>query len=501
MIKDHVLKPFSPAQSNMVWGLVLLLLVGSQIIETQRAEVEAALPVFKALNRTQLSTAIMLGLIAIAMLRTRLPWFRHVRIAVNALLLIFFALVVQAHLTGIIFGKEVFVQLSQKVSEALPGVPSLETAFAAMVAGRMLGAKPDWVQAARFFTVFSLVCYGTYELTVLEDKVLHLTDGSGMGPATIVFFCTILVYFAKQQGPDLLPEWRLSLFPTASILILMSWFTNVPEPDRAIEYIALTALFITILLGFKQNLSFSYENAALARKNAAQAKRIEQQNADLSLLVTSLSHDLKAPIRNGRTLIRQRNSLKQAKGLTDQDIDEMQLRTLDRMEALSRNFVEYIMSHSEPMRIEPINLSDLLLEVSEPFAARAKFELRVPDHTLLPADRQALARSFENLFENAIQHAKSDDLHLRLEVIETKKSITITLEDNGQGIAPELHERVFKPFETFEAKHKSGSSGLGLSIVRRLVERMEGRISSCLPRTLGGACFAMSFKKEEHATS
>ncbi|WP_420841202.1 sensor histidine kinase [Donghicola eburneus] len=112
-----------------------------------------------------------------------------------------------------------------------------------------------------------------------------------------------------------------------------------------------------------------------------------------------------------------------------------------------------------------------------------------------------MARSFENLFENAIQHAKSDDLRLRLEVIETKKSITITLEDNGQGIAPELHERVFKPFETFEAKHKSGSSGLGLSIVRRLVERMEGRISSCLPRTLGGACFAMSFKKAEHATS
>lgn len=501
MIKKDFFKPLSPIQNNLVWAVVLTLLIGSQLVETQRAAIESVFSPFKTMNRTQLSTAFILGIIALAHFQTGWKWFRYLRLLVNAILVVFSLLIIQIQLSGVVIGKDFFVQLSSNVAEALPGVPSLETAFAAMVAGRMIGSKPDWLQAARFFTLLSLVCYGIYELAVQEDKVLHLTDGSGMGPTTILFFSVVLFVYAKWQGPFLFSEWRLAMFPCASILIILSWTTNVPEPDRAIEYAALLVLLVVLLLGLKQNLSFSYANAALAKENAAQARRIEQQNADLSLLVSSLSHDLKSPIRNARTLVRMRESLKEAKGLTDQDIDEMQLKALARMEALSRNFVEYIRSHSEPLKVEVLSLAEVVHEVSEQFTTRAKFDVQIPSNLKLHADRQALVRSLENLIENSIQHAKSDDLHLRLDAIETKRAITLTLEDNGQGIAPELHERVFKPFETFEAKHKSGSSGLGLSIVRRLVERMEGRISSCLPRTLGGACFAISFKKEQHATS
>jgi signal transduction histidine kinase len=101
------------------------------------------------------------------------------------------------------------------------------------------------------------------------------------------------------------------------------------------------------------------------------------------------------------------------------------------------------------------------------------------------------------MIENSIQHGQREDISLLFTGADKEDGIEILFEDNGRGIAPEQRRKVFLPFETSEPKHVSGSSGLGLSIIKRLVERMNGTIAAECPRTLGGACFVIRIKKDQ----
>lgn len=109
------------------------------------------------------------------------------------------------------------------------------------------------------------------------------------------------------------------------------------------------------------------------------------------------------------------------------------------------------------------------------------------------ADPSQLQRVFFNLVKNALQ-AMPDGGTLSIELAADDRELSIAFRDSGTGIGPEEFARLFEPFHSGRA----GGHGIGLAIVRRIVEDHGGRIEVS-SRPGKGACFRLSFPRAERA--
>ncbi len=148
---------------------------------------------------------------------------------------------------------------------------------------------------------------------------------------------------------------------------------------------------------------------------------------------------------------------------------------------------------SNKLQRGPVNVHSVLREVHNHFSSlygpAATIELSLVGNPFIVADDQALRQCLYNLITNALQ-VTSYRGTLRIEAGECSSGemVTITVRDNGPGIAAEMMAQVFEPF----ASGRSGGTGLGLSIVKRIVEAHGGSI---VVRNTPGAEFTISLPR------
>ncbi len=104
-------------------------------------------------------------------------------------------------------------------------------------------------------------------------------------------------------------------------------------------------------------------------------------------------------------------------------------------------------------------------------------------HAVVAGDAATLHALVRNLVVNALQHAPERG-QVRIGIARVDAHVRLSVEDNGPGVAPELRERIFDRF--FRVGASGAGSGLGLSIVRRIVELHEGRVAAGASEELGG---------------
>jgi signal transduction histidine kinase len=92
------------------------------------------------------------------------------------------------------------------------------------------------------------------------------------------------------------------------------------------------------------------------------------------------------------------------------------------------------------------------------------------------SEKVPLQQVFMNLIGNAIKHAGADSPRISIEWEDAGPFYEFTVRDNGQGIAPQYHERIFGIFQTLEARDKVEGTGIGLSVVQKIVEAKGGRV-------------------------
>lgn len=155
---------------------------------------------------------------------------------------------------------------------------------------------------------------------------------------------------------------------------------------------------------------------------------------------------------------------------------------------------------------DEFDLAAFLRPVAEGFSARAAkneltFTAQIPDHTVpCFADPRSVRQILTNLVGNAIKYTPAGGA-VTVTVREAgAEAVTLQVRDTGVGIAPEDQERVFRPFEQVDNKYsrQSEGSGLGLALVRQLVELNDGRLA--LRSDLGcGSCFCVTLPKRRKA--
>ncbi len=113
------------------------------------------------------------------------------------------------------------------------------------------------------------------------------------------------------------------------------------------------------------------------------------------------------------------------------------------------------------------------------FTATLDFsQLREP---LVEVDSVAFEHALLNIITNSISHHDNPSIHLIVSAEHQHESLWVHVEDDGPGILPQHHERIFKLFQTLQAKEHTSHTGMGLTIVRRLIARAGGTVSLTSP--------------------
>ncbi len=217
------------------------------------------------------------------------------------------------------------------------------------------------------------------------------------------------------------------------------------------------------------------QTTALLNKTTATLKRRTQELDEFAYIT---SHDLKAPLRAIANLSQWLED-DIAEHLHGENLRQMQLlrERVERLEALINGLLEYSRAgrlHSEP---EPVEVEALLTQVIDKFAPPTQFTIEIlPGMPTLVTEGLPLQQVFAHLIGNAIKHHPLPNGRVKISVQEQSDAYEFAVADDGAGIAPKFHERVFVIFETLKAKETVKNIGIGLAIAKRIVESKGGSI-------------------------
>ena len=207
-------------------------------------------------------------------------------------------------------------------------------------------------------------------------------------------------------------------------------------------------------------------------------KALARSNQELDQFAYVASHDLKAPLRGIANLSQW---IEEDLGDTLKDENKGQMELLrgrvHRMEALIDGILQYSRAGRVKSKPEEIDTGALVRDVIELIAPPKATAITIaPSMPTVKAEKIPLQQVFMNLLGNAIKHAGADDPRIGISWEDAGPFYEFTVSDNGQGIAPQYHERIFGIFQTLEARDKVEGTGIGLSVVQKIVEAKGGRV-------------------------
>ncbi|WP_160143969.1 ATP-binding protein [Chryseolinea soli] len=205
---------------------------------------------------------------------------------------------------------------------------------------------------------------------------------------------------------------------------------------------------------------------------------LNQMNSELDRFVYSVSHDLSAPLKSilGLVSISRLTTVENEHRLHFDLIE----RSAYKLEAFVAEVLDYSRNRRTEGAHEPVNLKDLSQEVFQnlQFADgfnEIAFEDAAIKHEWVISDRSRLKMILQNLLSNAIKFRnKTGKPFIRLSTQVKDEKLMFSIEDNGEGIRPELKAKIFDMF--FRGSHRSEGSGLGLYIAREAAKKIDAAI-------------------------
>jgi signal transduction histidine kinase len=207
---------------------------------------------------------------------------------------------------------------------------------------------------------------------------------------------------------------------------------------------------------------------------------LEQSNRELDQFAYVASHDLKAPLR-GIANLAEWIAEDLGERLSQESREHIRLLQgrVHRMEAL----IDGILAYSRAARVrttpETVDTGALVREIIELLAPEGDTQIDVqPDMPTLRAERVPLQQIFMNLIGNAVKYTRVERPDVRVTVgwRARREAYEFFVTDNGPGIAAEFHERIWGIFQTLQARDKVEGTGIGLAVVKRIVESRGGSV-------------------------
>ena len=204
---------------------------------------------------------------------------------------------------------------------------------------------------------------------------------------------------------------------------------------------------------------------------------LEKRNQELDQFAYVASHDLKAPLRGVTTIVKWIEE-ELAAELSPQlrtYLDQMKGR-LSRLEDLINGLLAYARVGRTARSEAEVDVAQLLSEVAE-LVVPPDFSLRIgPAMPTFVTDRLGLQQVFTNLLSNAVKYHQRGAGHLEVSCRDADRHYEFRVQDDGPGIAPEYHQKIFLLFQTLRDRNTTESTGIGLSIVQKIIDEHKGSI-------------------------
>jgi len=246
------------------------------------------------------------------------------------------------------------------------------------------------------------------------------------------------------------------------------------EPEKVASIRNGTNIFFDYIMCIIGESFLTEKNFIISQQN----KRQEAMIKELESFAYIISHDLKTPLRGVASLAEwiiqdYRDKLDD----TGKEYLDLLKSRVVRLEALIDGVLAYSRAGKIDAEKENIDFNILLKEVIEMVAPPAHVNIHM-DNKLptLQIVKSAMIQVFSNLIGNAIKHSDKTDIKINIGSSEKAEEWWFYVKDNGPGIEEEFHEKVFKIFQTLKTKDETDSTGIGLSVVKKIIESRGGKI-------------------------
>jgi two-component system sensor kinase FixL len=206
--------------------------------------------------------------------------------------------------------------------------------------------------------------------------------------------------------------------------------------------------------------------------------QLTKTNQELKDFAHVVSHDLKAPLRGIKTLA-QWISMDYSDKLGQEGGDQMALlgTRVDRMVSLIDGILQYSRVGRDGECKVSVDLNDLVPGIVDLLAAPEHIHITVQSSLpTVQAERTRLSQVLQNLISNAIKYMDKPEGRIHVGCAEDGGLWRFSVEDNGPGIDERYFDRIFKLFETLESRDTCDSTGVGLAVVKKIVETAGGKV-------------------------
>ena len=313
----------------------------------------------------------------------------------------------------------------------------------------------------------SLIVRNDFSLLTFNGAFLWLTISFVMGS---IFFplrgmlilaatsiSALLIFSLVIQDISLGPVVNVTAFATiiSGLIIITINYRNQVEKER-------------MSLLEKQAAEITQANQEMQSR----AVELEAANKALERFAHITSHDLKSPLRAIANLVDwiAEDVGDALTGETQSYIDLLQGR-VRRMEALINGILQYSLVGRTQSQIEMVDVYELISETIDILNPPEAMQIDIdPDMPIFVTESVKLQQVFANLIGNAIKYHDKQDGHIKVSVYDNEELYEFGVADDGPGIPPKYHRRIFEMFQTLQSRDEVESTGIGLAIVKRILE-------------------------------
>ncbi|HNQ62209.1 MAG TPA: ATP-binding protein, partial [Bacteroidia bacterium] len=330
--------------------------------------------------------------------------------------------------------------------------------------------------------------------------VVHLQaySAGGLMNSGTIYLTVILMTAFMLLGTKAVKWFTVLAIASVGMLFYATEFTMwtsyamFQDDIHLIRQDALTTFILgLILVAAQSNYMHSGKNVIIERitlqkDQLAESNRklqhytvhLERTNRELDKFASIVSHDLKAPLR----------AIGNLTGWIEEDAGEtlvpearthfnMIKQRVKRMEDLINAILDYSRADErtgEDVKVVTKSLIEETLEfIGKPDNVTLEIAEPMPE---MISDKTRLQQVFSNLLGNAIKYNDKENIHIKVSVVESDKGWEFSVKDNGPGIEEQYHEKVFIIFQTLNRRDDVESTGVGLAIVKKIIEDQGGKI-------------------------
>ncbi|MDP5105439.1 MAG: ATP-binding protein [Polaribacter sp.] len=287
-----------------------------------------------------------------------------------------------------------------------------------------------------------------------------------------IIFITHIFFFLGENGNAIIYVnfGYILVFLLLSMLLMKRFSDSFLELEKSKEIALLQKKEITAQSNQLVNANFELEESL---------KLLENYNAELDDFNHIVSHDLKTPLVSVHALVSFiEEDLKDTLNLETKEHLTLLKDVVARMDALINGLLNYSKIAKGNKQKEPFSFYQLLHKVKGVVDHQNLHIIELPAKDVeIYANKIELDHVFQNLLSNAIKHNDKAQTIIQISVIEKPNEYLFTVSDNGPGIDPKYHDKIFKMFSQLNVSNDVKSTGIGLAIVKKIVTENHGIIT------------------------